>query len=224
MKLDAVIKIGGSLSRGTGLNALCRTITGLGKHHRLLIVPGGGEFADQVRDLGKRYSLNDTTSHHMALLAMDQYGYMLNQLIAESSLVADVYSVDKAVETGQAAILLPASLIMGIHTFPHSWEVTSDTIAAWISQKLDCPRLILLKDVDGILAIEKGQNHPTKLIPSMTVEELAGHTGGVDGYLARFLASTQLETWIINGSYPERLSELLKTKHTVGTRIESRAG
>jgi len=219
MSLDTVIKIGGSLGRGTNLNALCREIARLGKRHRLLVVPGGGEFADQVRESCERYALNDTTAHFMALLAMDQYGYMLNQLIVGSSLTADIHSVNKTAETGRTAILLPSSLIMQTDTLPHSWQVTSDTIAAWVSQRVDCPRLILLKDVDGLLASEKNQDSPTKLIANMTVEELAGHSGGVDGYLARFLASAQLETWIINGLYPDRLSELLNTNRTIGTCI-----
>lgn len=224
MNLDAVIKIGGSLGRGMGLNALCREIMDLGKRYRLLIVPGGGEFADSVRDACTRYALNDTTAHHMALLAMDQYGYMLSQLIVGSSLVADIRSVSEAIETGRAAILIPSAMIMQTDALPHSWQVTSDTIAAWIAQTVDCPRLILLKDVDGLLAMDGNRNLPPVLISNMTVEELAGHVGGVDEYLARFLTSTQLETWVINGMHPGRLSELLNTNHAIGTRIEPGAG
>ncbi len=214
MSLDAVIKIGGSLSRGTGLKALCQEITRLGRHYRLLIVPGGGEFADQVRESCKRHLLNDTTAHYMALLAMDQYGYMLNQLIVGSSLIADAHSIGKVIETGQAAVLQPSSMAKRTYTLPHSWQVTSDSIAAWVSWEVNCPRLVLLKDVDGLLGFDK------KLIAKMTVNELAGHAGGVDEYLARFLASIQLEIWIINGLYPKRLSELLGVNHTIGTRIE----
>ncbi len=224
MRVDAVIKIGGSLGRGTGPNALCREITRLSSHYRLLVVPGGGEFADQVREAYERYSLNDTTAHHMALLAMDQYGYMLNQLIVNSSLIEDVHFLSKAMAPGRAAVLLPSSLIMRSDPLPHSWQVTSDTIAAWVSQSVNCPRLVLLKDVDGLLDMDGNQNLPAVLIPNMTVEELAGHVGGVDEYFARFLASTQLETWVINGLCPGRLSELLNTNHTIGTRIEPGAG
>ena len=219
MRADAVIKIGGSLGRGTGLHALCREIERLGARYRLLIVPGGGEFADRVRATCERYALNDSTAHKMALLAMDQYGYMLNQLIVGSSASPDFQSAGRALEKGQTALLLSASLIMQTDTLLHSWQVTSDTIAAWVAQKIDCPRLVLLKDVDGLLAVEKDQELPTKLIANMTVKELAGHSGGVDEYLARFLACAKLETWIINGLYPERLSELLITGHTIGTRI-----
>ena len=49
MSLNAVLKIGGSLSRGDGLEVLCREIRRLGERYRILVVPGGGEFADQVR-------------------------------------------------------------------------------------------------------------------------------------------------------------------------------
>jgi len=217
MSLDAVIKIGGSLSRGTALKDLCQEIARLGKHYRLLVVPGGGEFADQVRKAGKRHSLSDTTAHYMALLAMDQYGYMLNEMIDGSSLVEDVYAIGKVIDTGRAAVLLPYSMAMQTYTLPHSWQVTSDSIAAWVSWEAKCPRLVLLKNVEGLLSFDK------KLITNMTVDVLTGHTGGVDEYLSCFLASAQLEVWIINGRHPQRLSELLSANHTVGTRIEPSA-
>lgn len=217
MKLDAVIKIGGSLSGVTGLKALCQEIARLGSRYRLLIVPGGGEFADQVRESYKRYSLSDSTAHFMALLAMDQYGYILNEMIEGSSLVEDVQSVGKVVETGRAAVLLPSAMAMQTYTLPHSWQVTSDSIAAWVTWEAKCRRLVLLKDVDGLLDSSR------KPIAKMTANELAGHAGGVDEYLARFLASAQLEVWIINGRHPKRLSELLSTNHTIGTRIEPSA-
>lgn len=221
MHLNAVVKIGGSLSRGSDLNALCREIARLGEHYRLLVVPGGGGFADQVRKSCRKYALDDTTAHHMALLAMDQYGYLLGRLIGGSSLSADVRTVPDAVERGRAAVLLPSSLILQADPLPHSWEVTSDTIAAWLSQRINCPRLILLKDVDGLLAAGEEGGSPAGLIPNLTAKQLSGHNGGVDAYLSRFLAGTHLDIWIINGRHPERLSELLDTGHTIGTHIES---
>ena len=84
MSLNAVLKIGGSLSRGDGLEVLCREIRRLGERYRILVVPGGGEFADQVRTASARFKLSETTAHCMALCAMDQYGYLLNHLIAGS--------------------------------------------------------------------------------------------------------------------------------------------
>jgi len=218
MSLEAVLKIGGSLSRGCGLEILCREISRMGERYPLLIVPGGGGFADQVREAYRRFSLDETTAHHMAVLAMDQFGHMLSRLISGSVLTADLPAACRAAESGKAAILLPAALVMQTDPLPHSWDVTSDTIAAWIAHQAHCRRLVLLKDVDGLLTAED-RNPSGRLIAEMTVEQLAKHSGGADEYLAHFLASVDQETWIINGLYPERLIALLGTGHTTGTRI-----
>jgi 5-(aminomethyl)-3-furanmethanol phosphate kinase len=214
MSLDAVLKVGGSLSRGKGLESLCREINRLGACYRILVVPGGGAFADQVREMYRRYALSETAAHRMALLAMDQYGCLLNQLITDSSLTDDLDSAKQIAESGRAAILLPSSLIFQADPLPHSWDVTSDSIAAWVSQQLQCQRLVLIKDVDGLLLADQ-------LVTELKVKQLVRHTGGVDVYLSRVLAACDLETWVINGLKPERLSELMEANRTTGTRIKA---
>jgi len=59
------------------------------------------------------------------------------------------------------------------------------------------------------------------LIRELTVDQLSKLTGGVDEYLSKYLADVSLETWIINGNHPERLSELLKKNQTLGTCISN---
>lgn len=211
IKLDAVLKVGGSLSRGDGLGALCGEISRLGGLFNLLVVPGGGEFADQVRNAHIRFNLSETASHCMALAAMDQYGYLLNHLIEESVLTADLSSVCPASGSGKAVVFLPSRLVLEQSSLPHSWQVTSDTISAWIARHADCRRLILLKDVDGL--------QQDGLIKDLTVNQLSVHRGGVDEYLSHFLSSADLETWVINGLRPWRLTELLEKGYTTGTRI-----
>jgi aspartokinase-like uncharacterized kinase len=77
-----VIKVGGSLSRGERLGPLCQRLAALGRQHPLLVVPGGGAFADTVREYDQRYRLSDHAAHWMAVLAMDQYGYLLCDRLA----------------------------------------------------------------------------------------------------------------------------------------------
>ncbi len=218
MSLDAVLKIGGSLSRGDELPGLCREISRLGRKRPLLVVPGGGQFADQVRDACRKFSLHETSAHRMALLAMDQYGYLLSDLIGNACSTPMLPEGIRAAETGRTAILLPAAIVMESDPLPHSWQVTSDTIAAWVAQQAGCPRLVLLKDVDGLMAGDGD------VIDEMTPKELSGHAGGVDEYLAHFLASSSpgiTETWIVNGGFPGRLTELLEKGRTAGTRIRA---
>ncbi|MEW6231010.1 MAG: hypothetical protein AB1566_01700 [Chloroflexota bacterium] len=217
--MDAVLKVGGSLSRGQGLTALGREIGRLGAQHRLLVVPGGGEFADAVRDHHRRYRLSEATAHRMALLAMDQYGCLLGDLVPGSVLVEDLLSARRVAAGGQTPILLPSSLLTQADPLPHSWQVTSDSIAAWVAGQVRAPRLILLKDVDGLFSADPAQSERAQLLLQMTVDDLAGHRGGVDEYLATVLASVDLETWMINGQRLERLAELLQMGQTHGTRI-----
>jgi 5-(aminomethyl)-3-furanmethanol phosphate kinase len=213
MSLDAVLKIGGSLSRGPALSDLCREISSLGKCRSLLVVPGGGKFADQVREAYHQYGLSETFAHCMALLAMDQYGYILNHLIENSCLAPDLSTSLEAAESGRTAILLPSTIVIQSSPLPHSWQVTSDSIAAWVAQLACCPRLVLLKDIDGLMTAGK------ELITEILAENLTMHPGGVDEYLPHFLSSASLETWVISGASPGRLSELLKHGRTIGTRI-----
>jgi aspartokinase-like uncharacterized kinase len=221
MPLDIVVKIGGSLSRGDGLESLCREIGRLGTMYSILAVPGGGEFADQVRRSYRQYNLGETAAHRMALLAMDQYGHLIHELIPGSSLETDADSACRAAQSGHAAVLLPSATLIRTDPLPHSWDVTSDTIAAWFAHESGCRRLVLLKDVDGLWISGADAGRPGAIIHTVAVDRLAGNQGGVDGYLARYLASTRLQVWIINGLKPERIAELLATGTTTGTRIVS---
>lgn len=209
---DAVLKVGGSLSRGQNLAALCQTLRRLGAQYRLLIVPGGGDFADAVRDHDRRYQLSETTAHRMALLAMDQYGWLLSDLIPDSVAVRDVLAAREAAANGRVAILLAAALLIEADPLPHSWQVTSDSIAAWIAGLVGAARCVLLKDVDGLFSA-------AQLVSAMRVTELKDQPGGVDEYLSVVLATLDVELWIINGQQPDRLVELLDVGQTIGTRI-----
>jgi aspartokinase-like uncharacterized kinase len=197
---------------------LCQEIGRLGGRHHLLVVPGGGDFADTVRDHYRRYRLNETTAHQMALLAMDQYGWLLSELIPDGDVVRDILSARQTAASGRVPILLPATLLIQADPLPHSWQVTSDSIAAWIAGLAGAAQLVLLKDVDGLRS-DPSRNDPAAVRPAMSVKELMNQRGGVDEYLAVLLASLDLETWVINGQLAERLARLLDTGQTLGTRI-----
>jgi aspartokinase-like uncharacterized kinase len=220
MSPDAILKVGGSLSRGEGLEALCAEISRLGNRFGLLVVPGGGKFADLVRKAYRQYGLSEAAAHFMALLAMDQYGYVLHHLIRGGNMSADLADLCREEKSSRVGILLPSAEVMRSDPLPHTWQVTSDTIAAWIAHRTACRRLVLLKDVDGILTGRNSKDGPGQLISTLTVKRLAEIEGGVDRHLARFLEQNRLETWIINGLHPERLSELMETGRTTGTFIK----
>ena len=112
-------------------------------------------------------------------------------------------------------VLWPAALPLA--ALPASWEVTSDSIAAWVAGHVGAGRLVLIKEVDGLFADRPARGAP---IAQLTVDELAAlRPEGVDEYLPTVLERAGFETWVISGRHPERLVELLDRGTTAGTRI-----
>jgi len=205
-----VVKVGGGLG-DVALPALCSTLGELGERHPLLVVPGGAGFADAVREADRRFGLRAATSHRMAILGMEQFGWLLSELIPGAVRCADL----SRTRIGRTTVLLPAAL--SPDALPASWDVTSDSIAAWVADWAGAGRLILIKDVDGLFADWPPRGEP---LARLTVAELAAlPAGGVDAYLPTALAGAPFETWVIGGRAPGRLVELLERGTTVGTRI-----
>ena len=105
-----VVKVGGGLAREAGdgaLRALCTAIAEAGARHPLLVVPGGAEFADTVRERDRRFGLRPQTAHRMAILAMDQFGWALADLIPGATRCVELGPL----RAGVVSVLLPAALL-----------------------------------------------------------------------------------------------------------------
>ena len=76
-------------------------------HAPVAIVPGGGTFADAVRDTDHRLHLADDTAHWMAVLAMDQYAHLLAGMRTELTLVASERDVELAIASGRIPVVAP---------------------------------------------------------------------------------------------------------------------
>jgi 5-(aminomethyl)-3-furanmethanol phosphate kinase len=219
--MEAVLKVGGSLAEDPAkLAKLCQELSVIAEAHKILIVPGGGEFADTVRKLDKVYELSNTISHKMAILAMDQYGFFLSDITPNSYMS---YSLDEISNStkGILPIFLPSQLMFREDTLEHSWDVTSDSIAAHIAGLLDAKKLLLVTDVDGIFSEDPKKSSDNKLIEELSVEELQGwnRRTSVDKTLPKIILKTNMDCYVVNGNYPERIKLILENKKTVCTHI-----
>jgi aspartokinase-like uncharacterized kinase len=147
-----VVKVGG----GIGDDALPGVCAALAHRRSLLVVPGGGRFADAVRDADRRFGLHAHTSHRMAILGMEQFGWLLSDLIPG------------------VPVLLPAGL--PIDELPASWDVTSDSIAAWVAHRVGADRLVLVKAGPGVdeyfPTATEGARFETRLVTPDRLAEL----------------------------------------------------
>jgi aspartokinase-like uncharacterized kinase len=117
----------------------------MARGHRALIVPGGGPFADAVRHADARLALADSAAHWMAILAMDQYAHLIASRLADAALVYDRAGIADALRGGRIPVIAPARWLQDADPLPHSWEVTSDSIAAWLADQVSATALVLIK-------------------------------------------------------------------------------
>jgi dihydroneopterin aldolase len=143
----AVVKLGGSMAGAAELGVWIAAL--VDSTLPLVIVPGGGPFADQVRDAQKRMGFSDKAAHAMAILAMDQFGHVLldrhERLVPARSLA----EIEEASERGRIPVWLPSALATPAPDIPASWDITSDSLAAWLAGRIGVDALLLVKQIDA---------------------------------------------------------------------------
>ena len=148
--IDVVLKVGGALMRDLAtLDRAARELGRLRRDARIVLVPGGGLFADAVREVDRRLRLGDDAAHWMAVLAMDQYAHILAARVPAARVVEDPADLDTAFGRGLVPVLAPYRWLRRADPLPHSWDVTSDSIAVWIASSLHAKYLVLLKPAVG---------------------------------------------------------------------------
>lgn len=141
-----VLKLGGSLMGSSELLLWLERIVSAAKSSSILVVPGGGKFADSVRHLQKIYQFNDKTAHHMALLAMCQFAYYLAELNSKFVIIKNDDELVQNLDKKLPLLWLPYELInLSSATLKASWDVSSDSIALWLAIRLTAEKLILVK-------------------------------------------------------------------------------
>jgi dihydroneopterin aldolase len=140
-----VVKLGGSLAETSTLKGWLKALAAY--NQPLVIVPGGGAFADIVRAMQPDMGYNNETAHAMALLAMQQYALALAFLWPRLVCVEKPSKVIKALKRGEIPCWFPSVSALD-KTLPKTWEVTSDTLAAWLAGGIKAERLLLIKSLD----------------------------------------------------------------------------
>lgn len=220
--MDAVIKIGGSLSEnGKVLKVLCTELCRVAKKYSIVVMPGGGKFADAVREFDEKFSLPAGVSHKLAILAMDQYGLVLSQIIPDSIVCTSAGHAKRVSETGKVPLFLPSKLMFHDNALEASWDVTSDSIAAYVACKLHAAKALFVTDVDGIFTGNPKEHADAKLKKEVSVGELQAFAKrtSVDKFLPKLLLKTPLDCYVLNGNHPKRIEAVLSGQQTICTRI-----
>ena len=185
-----VFKLGGSLLDLPDLAVrLQKAFSKLG-NGRPLVISGGGDAADIVRRWHRTFGLDEERSHWLALDAIRLNQRLLVELFPKLELVSTRQAAESTLRYDRIPLLDLAeflrteeALVDPTERLPHCWDVTSDSLAAWVAARWPADRLILLKSVD----LPDAQTDDSKQLAS---------AGLVDSFFPQLTNSIPTIKWI----------------------------
>lgn len=137
-----VIKLGGSLHETGQMFACLKHI--VKSNIPTVVVCGGGDFANHVRTAQKKWQFDDVAAHEMAILAMQQVAVMCQNLQPEFVIASSICESEEEPEN-RFVIWSPDINELNAANIKPSWDMTSDSLAAWLTIKIDSYELVLVK-------------------------------------------------------------------------------
>ncbi|MCX7083954.1 MAG: uridylate kinase [Methylococcales bacterium] len=178
-----VIKLGGSLTQANTLLKCLDKIDTNYTSQKIVIVPGGGAFADQVRTAQSHWLFDDSTAHKMAILAMQQMAILIQGLKSHWSLAESTTSITEQFKTHNVLIWSPSIHELETNDIPESWDITSDSLAAWLANKLSAKQLTLVKSAS--------------IDQNLSLQELS-LVGVIDKSFCEFVAESEFKIDVVN--------------------------
>ena len=160
----------------------------------------------------------------MAILAMDQFGLLLSDIMPNSRVFRQLENAKELSKAKVAAIFLPSNWMFQTDPLDNSWAVTSDSIAAYVAGRVNAGKVILVTDVDGVFTSDPKKHPDAKLIARLAAKKLLtlNQRTSVDRYLPNLLLETQIDCYVVNGKHPERIEAILAGQQAVCTLIVAR--
>ncbi len=189
----AIVKLGGSHANGPHIKDWLRAIAA--ESGAIVIVPGGGPFADAVRSAQASMGYDDSAAHAMALMAMAQFGRALISLNPALRLTASRSAISRALKEGKVPVWSPEAMARAA-ALPETWALTSDSLAAWLAGALRAGHLVLVK-------------HGRFEAAAVDVRDLVAH-GVVDSLFPRYLKESGARAWLAAPADSARLAEGLR--------------
>jgi 5-(aminomethyl)-3-furanmethanol phosphate kinase len=199
-----VVKLGGSftfsevLSDWIGALASCAGA--------VVIVPGGGPFADAVRHAQVQMGFDDRAAHDMSLLAMEQYGRAVISFSDLLSPADTAEAIERQLGAGRVPVWMPMRMVSAAADIAPSWTVTSDSLAAWLCSRIGADRLILVK-------------HAGSLCSPARCEDLVA-MGLVDEAFPRYLRMSSISASIVGPGEHAALATAIRRGASPGFAIE----
>ena len=141
-----VVKVGGSLAETGRLKPILKLIAN--SKRPVVVVPGGGQFADKVRDLQNAIRFDDAAAHRLAMLGMHQMAEVYFTLEERLAPADSLDGIARVLATGLIPVWLPLQMCQDDREIPANWSISSDGLAARLAERMGGADLYLLKSID----------------------------------------------------------------------------
>jgi aspartokinase-like uncharacterized kinase len=148
-----VVKLGGSLLEMPDLANVLRRWLATQRPAKSIFIVGGGAWTDAVRQADSNHRLGEEPSHWLCIRALSVTARLLAALLPEAALIDsfDELRCWKNDPSGQSITIFELESFLRDHEpalapapLPHTWEVTTDSLAGRLAEILDSD-LVLLK-------------------------------------------------------------------------------
>ncbi|QDU28443.1 hypothetical protein ETAA8_35430 [Anatilimnocola aggregata] len=153
-----VVKVGGSLFDLPDLGRRLRAWLAAQTPATNVLIAGGGELADVIRNWNQRFALGEERSHWLCIELLSTTAKVLSEVLVECrwiDLFADLRTcLDDATSMADLPVVFDLQQFLydvepttQPESLPHHWGVTTDSIAARLAEVVLADELVLLKSL-----------------------------------------------------------------------------
>ena len=201
--IKQVVKIGGSLFPNYALDLADKL-----KNTSSAIILGGGEFANLIRRYNDEQHFSEEVNHWTAIDCMDIIAKLVNDKVDSAKLAYSIEEVNVISDEGFTPIFVVSEFLKTEDPFECSWDVTSDSIAAYIAHRLNA-KLLIVTNVNGIYTQEPKEPGSTFISKIDATTLLTFQESSIDVMLPSLLLEFGTNCYVVNGKFPKRVLSLI---------------
>lgn len=149
-----VVKVGGSLFQWSGLPAALNRWIAAEAPKRIVLIAGGGPFAELIRSADRQFELGEEPSHEICVELLAGTARLLAAILPTAARTDQWDELNGELTNQRLIVFDPVRFLQTIEPkhrdpLPRNWTATTDSIAARIADLMSADELVLLKSASA---------------------------------------------------------------------------